>query len=45
MHELMAGMFWGGLLMAIPPVALSIGVIAYLLREQAREAAKRDDGK
>jgi hypothetical protein len=42
MHQLMAGMFWGGLLMAIPPVALSIGVVVYLLREQARETAARN---
>ncbi|MGH7502471.1 MAG: hypothetical protein ACREL7_12030 [Longimicrobiales bacterium] len=43
MHQLMAGMFWGGLVMAIPPIALSIGVVVYLRRQQAREAeATRD---
>lgn len=45
MQALMTGMFWGGLVMAIPPVAISIGVVVYLLREQAREATKRDGGE
>lgn len=44
MHQLMAGMFWGGLLMAIPPVALGIGVVVFLLKEQAREADAARDG-
>ena len=44
MHQLMAGMFWGGLVMAIPPVALSVAVVVYLLKQQAREAEAARDG-
>jgi hypothetical protein len=47
MHGLMQGMFWGGLLMAVPPVLLFIGIGYLVYREQravreAKEAAARE---
>lgn len=39
-HDVMAAMFWGGVIMALPPVALSIGVAIYLYRRY--RAGKRD---
>lgn len=39
MHELMVGMFWGGLLMALPPVALGVGVTVLLIRHQRQSSA------
>jgi hypothetical protein len=33
MHGLMHGMFWGGLLMAIPPVLLFVGLALLVYRE------------
>lgn len=40
MHALMSGMFWGGVLMALPPVAMTIGIAVYVYRREraAREA-------
>ena len=38
MHHLMQGMFWGGLVMAIPPVIISVAVIVYLRKQQQQEA-------
>lgn len=32
MHDLMTGMFWGGLVMATPPLLLFIGVAVYAYR-------------
>jgi hypothetical protein len=47
MHGLMHGMFWGGLLMATPPVLLFLGVAYLVYREHraerhAREGAARE---
>ena len=43
MHGLMHGMFWGGLLMAIPPVLLFVGIAFMVYREQrAVESAKEE---
>lgn len=47
MHGLMQGMFWGGLLMAVPPVLLFIGIAYLVYREQragrdAKEEAARE---
>lgn len=39
MHALMSGMFWGGVLMALPPVAMTVGIAVYVYR---RERAARD---
>lgn len=39
-HNLMAAMFWGGVIMALPPVAISVGVAIYLYRQY--RAGKRD---
>lgn len=33
-HNLMVGMFWGGLLMALPPVALGVAITVLLIRHQ-----------
>lgn len=37
MHDLMVGMFWGGLVMALPPVILGIVIGVYVLRHLRRE--------
>ena len=34
MHDLMVGMFWGGVVMALPPVALGVGILVFILRKQ-----------
>lgn len=34
MHSIMVGMFWGGLVMALPPVALGVWIVVFLLRQQ-----------
>lgn len=34
MHELMLGMFWGGLVMALPPVLVGAGFVALLLQQR-----------
>lgn len=39
-HNLMAAMFWGGMIMALPPVAISVGVVIYLCRQY--RAGQRD---
>jgi hypothetical protein len=36
MHELMLGMFWGGLLMALPPVAVGVAICVLLVRHERR---------
>jgi hypothetical protein len=36
MHELMKGMFWGGLVMALPPIILGIWLMALLFQRQRR---------
>jgi hypothetical protein len=37
MHELMSGMFWGGMIMAATPVILGVVVAWYLLQQRLRE--------
>lgn len=44
MHQLMSGMFWGGLVMAIPPIVLSVAVILFVRRQQVREAEATREG-
>lgn len=39
MHDLMTGMFWGGLLMAAPPIAVGVWITVLLLRQQRTELA------
>lgn len=42
MHDLMLGMFWGGFLMAIPPVAIGVAISVMLIRhEREGRAAER----
>jgi hypothetical protein len=46
MHELMAGMFWGGLVMALPPVILGVWLVIFLLRRQRQgEADDREQAR
>jgi hypothetical protein len=34
MNQLMTGMFWGGMLMSLPPVLLGIGIFALIYRNR-----------
>ena len=47
MHDLMLGMFWGGLLMALPPIAVGIAITVALLRYQRQNAVaeRRERGE
>jgi len=40
MHDLMAGMFWGGLVMATPPVLLGVGIFWFAMKQRARGAER-----
>lgn len=46
MNDLMVGMFWGGFLMAVPPVAIGVALCVMLLRHERenRAAERRDRG-
>lgn len=46
MHELMVGMFWGGLVMAVPPILVGAGIVALLLHQGKlhRQANGSDPG-
>jgi hypothetical protein len=44
MHELMFGMFVGGMLLAATPVLLGIGVTVYLLQQRRLERRNEDTG-
>ena len=39
MDSLMQGMFWGGLVMALPPVAVGVGIAVWAFRRQRADAA------
>jgi hypothetical protein len=42
MHNMMVGMFWGGVVMAIPPVALGVWIAVWLIRQQrSQRSAER----
>ena len=41
---LMVGMFWAGLLMAVPPILLTLGVGVYVLRRHL-EARRNEDSE
>jgi hypothetical protein len=46
MNELMVGMFWGGLVMALPPIVLSVWLVVLLYQRQRRDDAdERDDSR
>jgi hypothetical protein len=45
MHELMTGMFWGGVVMALPPVTLGVGIAVFLVRRRSRVARRRRDDR
>jgi hypothetical protein len=34
MNQLMTGMFWGGMVMALPPVLLGLGIFAMIYRNR-----------
>jgi hypothetical protein len=44
MPNLMLGMFWGGVVLMLPPVLLACGIVAYILQRHRaeRDAAPRD---
>ena len=44
MQNVMTGMFWGGVIMALPPVGMCIGLAVYLYRRRRaeREAAAEE---
>ncbi len=42
MHELMVGMFWAGLLMAVPPILVGAGIVVLLVKQQ-KLADRRPD--
>lgn len=47
MHELMVGMFWSGVLMALPPVAVGVAICVLLIRHERQTRAApehRDQG-
>jgi len=39
----MIGMFWGGMLMALPPIALGVGLVVFIRRQQRAEAAAQNE--
>lgn len=41
MHELMLGMFWGGLVMAVPPILVGAAIVV-LLVQQGRASREPD---
>ena len=45
MHELMFGMFVGGMLLAATPVLLGIGVTLYLLQQRRLEKNAEQSGE
>ena len=45
MHGLMQGMFWGGLVMALPPVLLGLGIAVYILRERRAARAAEEEAR
>jgi hypothetical protein len=44
MHNLMVGMFWGGVVMALPPVALGIGVLVFVVRKERQSKGRGHEG-
>jgi hypothetical protein len=40
MHDLMAGMFWGGVVMALPPVTLGVAILVFVIRHRLRAAER-----
>ncbi len=34
MQSLMTGMFWGGVVMALPPVALGVAIAVFIIKQQ-----------
>ena len=42
-HGAMQGMFWGGLVMAIPPVVLGIVLAIYIYRQHRADRRAQED--
>jgi hypothetical protein len=45
MHELMLGMFWGGVVMAFTPVAVGVGICVMLIRHERELRASAEQGE
>jgi hypothetical protein len=45
MHELMVGMFWGGVVMALTPVAVGVGICVMLIRHERELRASGEQGE
>lgn len=43
MHGLMQGMFWGGLLMAVPPVLFFLGIAYLVFREHRADGTANEE--
>jgi hypothetical protein len=44
MHAMMTGMFWGGVVMAVPPVAMTVAIAVYVFRrERAARLARAEE--
>lgn len=43
MNSIITGMFWAGMLMALPPVALGVGLIVFIRRQQRAERAANSE--
>lgn len=41
MNDLMTAMFWGGFVMAVPPVAVGVFFMVYMYRRHREEEAER----
>jgi uncharacterized membrane protein len=42
-HGAMEGMFWGGLVMAIPPVVIGIVLAIYIFRQQRADRTAEEE--
>lgn len=45
MHDLMVGMFWGGVVMALTPVAVGVAICVMLIRHQRELRASGEQGE
>lgn len=42
-HHLMVGMFWGGLVMAVPPTAVGVALVVFIWRQFRAERVAAAD--
>jgi hypothetical protein len=45
MHDLMLGMFLGGVLLATPPVLIGVAIGMYMLQQRRRESRQHQPDK